>query len=86
VRNIELHIERLVVHGVPLSGGGRDLLRVAMEAELSRLLSRGGVAAPLQAAGALHGITASAIQLDGMQSPSALGRQIAGAVHRGIGR
>jgi hypothetical protein len=83
---IALHIDRLVLEGIPLGGRGPRLVQVAVEAELTRLLSQGGLAASLHGGGALQGIAAPAIQLRGGQSPSALGRQIAGAVYRGIGR
>lgn len=86
MNNIALRIERLVVEGIPLGGREPRLVQVAVEAELTRLLSHGELAAPLHAGGALHGIHASAIRLHSGQTPSGLGRQIAGAVYRGIGR
>ena len=82
---IALHVDRLVLDGIPLSGRDRQLLQVAVEAELTRLLSEGGLAAPLQAGGALHGIAASGIWLQRGDGPAALGRQIASAVYGGIG-
>ena len=83
--DIALHIERLILEGIPLGGGGTRELRVAVEMELSRLLSQRGLAAPLMAGGAVAGIPAPAIQLQGGESPAALGRHIAGAVYGGIG-
>jgi len=84
--DIALHIERLVLEGIALGGRGPRGLQAAVELELARLLSQRGLAAPLLAGGALPGISAPAMQLHGGESPAVLGRQIAGAVYREIGR
>jgi hypothetical protein len=51
--NIRLHIERLVLEGVPLGAGGAQILRGAMETELTRLLAEGGIGKQLLAGSAL---------------------------------
>jgi hypothetical protein len=86
VNNIELHIEQLVLERLPLNGNPRPLVQVAVEVELTRLLSCGGLAAPLLSGGALSRISAPTIGLHSGESPAALGRQIAGAVYGGIGQ
>jgi hypothetical protein len=83
VSNIELHIERLIVEGIPLSGGTPRLLQAAVESELTRLLGEGGLASHL--AGALPRLAGPAIQLSGSNGPTELGRQIADSVYRAIG-
>jgi hypothetical protein len=84
--NINLHIERLVLDGVALSRGQESLLRAAVEAELTRLLSTHGVAQGLMSGGALPRLRAGEIQLSGESSAPQLGQQIARAVYGGLGR
>lgn len=84
--NINLHIERLVLDGISLDAGQRPLLQAAVEAELARLLSSGGLAPALQTGGARQRLTAPSMQLTGGGSPDTFGRQIARSVYGGIGR
>lgn len=84
--NINLHIEHLVLDGIPLGPGQRPLLQAAVEAELTRLLSSGGLNGALQTGGALYQVKATNIQLANDGSPAQLGEQIAGAVFGGIGK
>ena len=83
---VTLHIERLIVDGIDIASGQRHLLIAAVETELGRLLSEGGVAPQLTNGGALARIVSPAIQLKGGDGPAQLGRQIAGAVYGGIGK
>ena len=84
--NISLHIERLILDGLPVEAGHRILLQAAIEAELTRLLSESGVAPSLQAGGAMPSVRADAIQLTAESNPAQLGRQIAKSVHGSIGK
>jgi hypothetical protein len=84
--NINLHIERLVLDGIPLSPGERPLLQAAVKAELTRLLARGGLSDALQSGGALYNVRSPGIQLANEGSPLQLGEQIAGAVYGGLRR
>ena len=84
--NINLHIERLVLDGVPVAQGREPVVRAAVEAELTRLLAADGLASDLAAGGALPRIQAGEIQLAGADNSEQLGRQIARAVYGGIGR
>lgn len=84
--NINLHIERLILDGVPVAQSQRPLLQAAIEAELANLLAADGLAPGLRAGGAVPQVRGSSIQLPGQASPSDLGRQIARAVYGGIGR
>jgi hypothetical protein len=81
--NINLHIERLILDGVPIEGDILSL-RMAIETELTRLLAQSGVAPGLQTATVLSSLRADAIQLSSENRAAALGRQIAGSVHTGI--
>ena len=84
--NINLHIERLILDGVDIAPGQRPLMQAAVEAELTRLLTVGGLSPALTRGGALHRVSVNAIQLTSGAGPADLGRQIAGSVYGGIGR
>jgi hypothetical protein len=81
--NINLQIERLVLEGVALPPGGERALRAALEAELTRLLTAGGVAPGLRSGGAVPSIAVPSISVDG--DPARLGRSVAQAVYAGMG-
>ena len=83
--DIHLHIERLILDGLPIEHGQGPLVRAAVEAELARLLAEDGLASQLQSGGALPGLKASAIQLTPGGSPAQLGQQIAQSVYGGLG-
>jgi hypothetical protein len=83
---IVVHIDRLALEGMPLTSAQSPRLRRAIERELSRLLSSGGIATTLSHGGALPRIDAPTIRFGARERPEALGRRIAGAVYGGIGR
>ena len=82
---INLHIERVVLDGLPVASHQRGLVRSALEAELTRLLGAGGLSPQLMSGGAVPYLPASSIELTRGERPAQLGQQIAGAVHSGIG-
>jgi len=84
--NIVLHIERLILDGIPLEAGSAARLQGAVESELGRLLAAGGLSAQLQNGGALPSVQAVSIQLATQADPQQLGGQIAQAVYRGVGK
>ena len=84
--NINLHIERLILDGLPLAPAHGAQVQAAIEAELSRLLTAGGLHASLQSGVALPGVRADALQLNADSSPKQIGRQIARSVYGGIGQ
>lgn len=83
--NLSVHIERLILRDLPLQAGGGELVQAALEAELSRLLAEGGLAAGLQGGGALPSLPALNIQLPAQAEPAQVGVQIAQAVYGGLG-
>ena len=83
--NVNLHIERLILHGVDIHSSQRHLLQASVQTELARLLMEGGLASQLASGGALPQVASPAIQLNSGHGPTELGRQIAGAVYGGIG-
>jgi hypothetical protein len=84
--NINVHIERLVLDGMEVSHRERPVLQKAAEAELARLLALGGLAPGLGAGGTLHQVRGGTIQLQEGQNGTALGKEVARAVHGGIGQ
>lgn len=84
--NINLHIERLVLDGLDITPDQRPVLQAAVETELARLLTSGGVSDALHAGGVFDSSNAAGLQLNNDGSPARLGEQIAGAVYGGIGK
>jgi hypothetical protein len=82
--NIRLHIERLVLDGLPVTRAEAPRVKAAMEAELGRLLSEGGVSSELAAGGATPSVNAADIHVS--PAPTRLGTQIAQSVYAGIGK
>lgn len=84
--DIQLHIERLVLDGLPMERAQGPLVRAALEAELARLLTENGLGAALASGGAMPSVPASAMHLASAGNPSDLGIGIARSVYGGIGR
>jgi hypothetical protein len=83
--NIRIHIDRLILDGLPITHSQGPMVRAAVEAELTRLFTENGLAANLQAGVAVPSMSATAIQLASGSNPSQLGTQIAQSVYGGIG-
>ncbi len=84
--NVDLHIERLVLEGMPLGPRERALMPTAFEGELARLLSAGELSAGLARGGAVPLLRGSNIQVTAGMAPTQLGIQIAHGVYGGIGK
>jgi hypothetical protein len=82
--NINLHIERLVLDGLPIEARQSGLIRSAIETELARMLASNGLNPELLSGGALDSLRAGDIQLEREFTAQHLGKQIAGTVHRQI--
>ncbi len=83
--NIHLHIERLILDGLPIERAQAPQIQAAVEAELARLLTENGLGADWQTGGAVPSVNANAIQLAQGSSPAQMGAQIAQSVYSGIG-
>ncbi len=83
--NIHLHIERLILDGLPIERSQGPFVQAAVEAELSRLLTENGLAPNLHTDGAMPNVHANAIQLTASSNPAQVGTQIAQSVYGGIG-
>ncbi len=88
---IELHIETLVLEGLPATSG--EAVRAAVEQELSRLIVDRGVPQPPAEASAsldherIDGGTLPVAQRSGIPAlATGIGRHVATSVYRGLGR
>jgi hypothetical protein len=84
--NVRIHIERLVLEGLPVTAAGSASLRAAVEFELSRLVSEQGLHPALAAGGAWAHLPGESMQFQQGANPAALGTQIARAAYRRLGR
>lgn len=83
---INLHIERLILDGLPISPDQKHLVQASVEAELSRMLSEGGLAQELASGGAVPSVPGGSIKLAPGAKPNQIGAQVARAVYKGMGR
>ncbi len=81
---IKVHIEQLVLDGLPVERSQGPLVQAAVEAELSRLMSEGGLAPELSSGGAVPSVRADVAKSVG-GSPAQIGRKVARAIYEGIG-
>ena len=82
--NINLHIERLILDGLPLEQRDGAQVWDAIAAELTQALTSGGVANNLAHGGALAWLALNAVQVDAPR-PKTIGEQIARSIYGGIG-
>jgi hypothetical protein len=81
---IKVLIDRLVVDRMPISVREGMMVKQAMEEELARLITAGGLSKDLVGGAAHPEVPASDISISGSDA-RAIGRQIARAVYGGIG-
>lgn len=78
---IRVVIDHLILDGLPIQSDQGPAVRRAVEAELARLLAAGGVGLTGEAVDRVRG---GDVQVGRNGNPADLGRQIAGAVYRGV--
>ena len=83
--NIHLHIERLTIED-PRIASERSVFLSSFQAELSRLLLTRGLSDRVKAAGVVDYVDAGAVRLARDAGPKRHGVEIAGALHRRLGR
>ena len=83
--NVNLHIERLILDGLPIESRHGSVLQAAVETELARLLTQSDLASNFRG-GAVPSVRANAIQLASPSTPVQLARQIAGSIYGSIGK
>jgi hypothetical protein len=83
--NVNVHIERLILEGLPVERRQGPELQAAIEAELSRLLAEGGLSAGLASGGTLTRLSGGVLPLTPSVLPAPLGEGIARTVYDSIG-
>jgi len=82
---IDVHIERLIIEGLPLSPADGRVVRAAAAAELERLLGAADPPAVARAGGTWASLPAPALPAAATRAPRGLGHAIAGAVYQSLG-
>ena len=80
---VHLHIERLVVDGLPLEPRQAQLLQAAVENELVRLFAQQGYPGGAASSGAVAALPAAVVTWQG-KSAALLGKQVAGSIYRSL--
>lgn len=83
--NIRLHIEQLVLEGLPVSQRQGELVMAAVQHELGRLLASEALHSQWASGAAVHTMQGTSIRTTDAASPMRLGERIAGSVVAGIG-
>jgi hypothetical protein len=83
---VELHIDEIVLVGLPLPAGAEPRFRRAAEREIARSLARDGLAARHRLAGAVPTLRAPGITTAAAPDTAVLASQVARAVARGLSR
>jgi len=83
---INLHIERLILEGLPVNSHDGAQVRAAVEAELSRLLGSRGLSDEVRSGGAFTALRVDPLRLETRTNPRQIGWQIARSVYGGLGR
>ena len=84
MEDIHLHIERVILEGIDLPAGQAGAMRAALAAELTRLLTEGGLDSSLAQGGAFAQAPDAAATLT--DTTAGMGRQIAQSVYGSIGQ
>jgi hypothetical protein len=83
-QNIEVYIDKLVLHG--FSPHQRHDIAAAVEAELTRLFAEGGIPHSLQSKGNIPIMNAANISVDKDFKDKSIGNKIAGSVYKSFGK
>lgn len=83
--SLQVHIERLVLEGLPLEARHGAAFQQALEAELGRLLGERGLAPGLASGAALPKLGAEPLQLGARPAAAPLGRQAAQSLAGALG-
>ena len=81
---IHVHIERLVLDGLPIDRHSAPLIQEAVQAELSRLFTDSGASQSLLLGGAVPSLRTMPIHIASRSQPEAMGQKVANAVHGGL--
>jgi hypothetical protein len=77
---VVIHIDQVVLHGLPVTPAQLPVVRAALETELRTLFHRPGAGAHVRV-GTTPKLVGSSFEYRAESGPARLGRQAAGAVH-----
>lgn len=80
---LNLHIDRVIFDGLPLSSHEAHAVHAALSGELARMIANSGIMLPSSAA--IPMLAAGTMTTGAEITPCALGRDVAGALYRVIG-
>ena len=83
---INVHIERIVVDGLPVDRNSTPMIQEAVQAELMRLFAENSLSQSLLSSGAIPLLRMAPIQIAPQSKPNTLGHSIANTVHEGLQR
>jgi len=83
--NIHIHVERLILDGLPVTNLQGPQVRAAVEKELARLLAAEGLSHEIRGAGVVPHVSGGTLRIGTEIQAARLGQSIAQAVHEGIG-
>jgi hypothetical protein len=83
--NYEIRIDRLVLEGLDVASRDGKLIQAAVAAELTRLVTEGGLSPALQSGGAIPSLGGGIVEATPGGPPTVLGQRIARAVYGGLG-
>lgn len=83
---INVHIERLILEGLPVTIAEGPIVQRAVEGELTRLLAPGGLSDEFRLGTAMSQARVGNLVMAAKNGPANLGQGIARAVYSGIGR
>lgn len=83
---INVHIERLILDGLPVTSHQGPQVQAAVERELARLLVADGLSDELRTGAAVPQVRAGGFELAKGNHPTRLGQQVARSVYGGIGK
>lgn len=81
---INVHIERIVLDGLPVDRHSAPMIQEAVQAEMTRLFADNGASQSLLSGGVVPSLRTAPIQITPQSNPNALGHRIANAVHGGF--
>jgi hypothetical protein len=82
---IHVHIERIVLDGLPIDAAQTRRFRSALESELARLLRGSGLSAEWNGGGAVPAVETQTVHVDRHIHPKALGAGVAAVLHGRLG-
>ena len=77
---LSLHIDRVVMNGLPIAAAAAPRLQAALDGELTRLLSTAPLGDEFRAGAALAALELPALQVGVDAGPGRIGRQLARAL------